>query len=232
MKYLGIHKIRTTPYHPQSNAMIERWHRALKVALMARLQSNNSNWVDELPIVLLGLRTATRSDSGVSAAELTYGKTIRLPGDFYDDAKISDSDSEYLHKLRDTISKYKPRPKYHSKSYSLFVPDSLNSCKSVFVRNDAMRRSLQPPYEGPYIVISRNKKYFIIKIGDREVSVSIDRLKPAYTIDIDTSTGSSLQLNHNGNVNLNLTKDSIPQDVISHKTTRTGRVIRPPVRFA
>lgn len=229
MKYLGIHKMRTTPYHPQSNGMIERWHRALKVALMARLQCNKC-WVDELPIVLLGLRTATRSDSGVSAAELTYGKSIRLPGDFYDNTKINCSDSEYLQILRDAISKLKPRPLSHSNSRSLFIPKDLSTCERVFVRNDIIRRSLQPPYEGPYTVLERKNKTFVIQVGDRKMSISIDRLKPAYTIE-GTALGTALDC-PNENCIPPKNNESTSSAVLHHKTTRSGRVIKTPIRFA
>jgi transposase InsO family protein len=34
---LGITPITTTAYHPQSNGMVERWHRQLKDTLLARL---------------------------------------------------------------------------------------------------------------------------------------------------------------------------------------------------
>ncbi|GFX46932.1 integrase catalytic domain-containing protein [Trichonephila clavipes] len=32
---LGIKRIRSSPYHPQSNGMIEEWHRPLQAALKA-----------------------------------------------------------------------------------------------------------------------------------------------------------------------------------------------------
>ncbi|KAL4720688.1 hypothetical protein ACJJTC_012515 [Scirpophaga incertulas] len=47
----------------------------LKAALMAR--SDQSTWVEELLTVLLGLRAAPRSDTGVSAAELVFGKNVK-----------------------------------------------------------------------------------------------------------------------------------------------------------
>jgi hypothetical protein len=47
-------------------------HRRLKDALKARLAG--PDWPLHLPWVLLGLRAAPREDSGVSAAELVYGK--------------------------------------------------------------------------------------------------------------------------------------------------------------
>lgn len=37
---MGSQHYRTTSYHPQSNGMIERWHRMLKAALMCH--GNNS----------------------------------------------------------------------------------------------------------------------------------------------------------------------------------------------
>ncbi|HBK82413.1 MAG TPA: hypothetical protein DDZ41_02265, partial [Flavobacterium sp.] len=82
-KALGIHKIRTTPYHPQSNGIIERFHRNLKEILIAR--GNTANWSEELPFVLLGVRTAFKTDIKCSAAELVYGQTLKVPGDFFVD---------------------------------------------------------------------------------------------------------------------------------------------------
>lgn len=51
MKQRGIHRCLTTAYHPQGNAMVERFNRTLKAALMAKEQQ----WHDALPLVLLGL---------------------------------------------------------------------------------------------------------------------------------------------------------------------------------
>jgi transposase InsO family protein len=51
---LNIQHSQTTAYHPQSNGMVEHFHRRLKDALRAHCAA--ANWVDHLPWVLLGLR--------------------------------------------------------------------------------------------------------------------------------------------------------------------------------
>jgi cleavage and polyadenylation specificity factor subunit 1 len=52
-KLLNISHISTTAFHPQSNGMVERFHRRLKAALIARCSS--PDWVAHLPWVLLAL---------------------------------------------------------------------------------------------------------------------------------------------------------------------------------
>jgi hypothetical protein len=79
-RQLGMKMRFTTAYHPQSNGLVERFHRRLKEALRAQLAG--TDWPQHLPWVLLGLRAAPREDSGISAAELVYGCPLSLPGQF------------------------------------------------------------------------------------------------------------------------------------------------------
>ena len=71
---------RTTSYHPQSNGMVERFHRQLKAAIMAHESPNP--WTITLPAVLLGVCSAVKERLGRSAAEMIYGTTLRFPGEF------------------------------------------------------------------------------------------------------------------------------------------------------
>jgi cleavage and polyadenylation specificity factor subunit 1 len=74
MNKLGIKHIMTTAYHPQSNGVLERFHRRLKDALRAKAAAAAAaDWSLQLPLVMLGLRSAPREDSGISAAELVFG---------------------------------------------------------------------------------------------------------------------------------------------------------------
>jgi transposase InsO family protein len=86
IRRLGVKSQLTSPYHPQANGAVERFHRWLKDALRARLAS--SDWPAHLPWVLLGLQVAPREDSGVSAAELVYGCALSLPSQFLSGSEL------------------------------------------------------------------------------------------------------------------------------------------------
>ena len=50
----------------------------------------------------------------------------------------------------------------------------------VFIRHGARRTPLDRPYDGPFRVVKKEEKFFILKVGSKEQAVSIDRLKPAF----------------------------------------------------
>jgi hypothetical protein len=64
----------------------------------------------------------------------------------------------------------------------IFVFRELATSPYVFVRNDTVKGPLQPPYDGPFKVTQRNEKYFTIIVNSKNITVSIDRIKPAFMV--------------------------------------------------
>ena len=60
------------------------------------------------------------------------------------------------------------------------IPQTLSTATHVFVHHDAVRKPLQPPYDGPYPVIKRTSKHFTLNINGKNDTVSIDRHKPPH----------------------------------------------------
>ena len=108
---LGCKHLRTTAYHPIANGIIERFHRQLKAAL--RAHTSSLPWTERLPIVL-GIRTALKTDTQCSAAELVYGTTLRLPGEFFHhdstDLVVDPMRSEQCQKCPSSFSSSSPPP--------------------------------------------------------------------------------------------------------------------------
>ena len=76
LKLFGCHRVRTTPYHPSSNGMIERFHRAIKAAIMCH---DTREWTRVLPTIMLGLRTNVL-DCGSSPAEYLFRNYLVYSG--------------------------------------------------------------------------------------------------------------------------------------------------------
>lgn len=194
-KMLGTHKIHTTTYHPQANGLVERFHRHLKSAL--RATGDPKEWHHNLPWVLLGIRTAVRDNVECSSAEILFGQTLRLPGEFIADGSSTTSNelltSEFATQIRNTVSQIKPFSPRSRKQTGIFVPQALHSCSHVFIREDRMKGSLEQPYKGPYKILSRTEKTFTIEVDGKKEVLSIDRLKPAFLINENLSNDRNLR---------------------------------------
>lgn len=189
MQLLGSKRCRTSAYHPQANGCIERWHRTLKTALTAHL-IDSSSWTERLPTVLLGLRAAIRDDNVTSAAEMTYGSPLRLPGEFLEPQPSSDEPEEFLRRLREHLEQLRPAPHRSSRS-TPFIPKDLRTSTHVFLREDSSKKPLTPAYSGPHQVLERGPKTFSIRLPSGPKTVSLDRLKPAFLLhDPDASVAA------------------------------------------
>lgn len=241
MKKFGITRLRTTAYHPQSNGLVERWHRTMKAALMAR--GATTQWTEELPTILLGLRTALRQDNNLSPALMTYGCTLRIPADFFIPAETNIEDAELVRRLTRTMTSLTPTPQRSHPSPQPFVYKNLSTCTHVFVRNDTVKPPLTPPYDGPYEVLKRHEKCFKIQLPLRTTVVSLDRLKPAYIVSeaVNGTSGASFNTSdatrHNNEPALRNDASSMvrnplrPVPAQSSYTTRSGRTVKKNVRF-
>ena len=209
--------------------MVERVHRVLKERLMAR--SRTPAWMDNLPLVLLGIRTSVRQDSDWCLAELVYGATLRLPGEFLfppdPSSSVLSPTTDFVARLRASLASMRPSPPVHHRPRPVglpSVPPQLLDVTHVYVRVDAVKRPLSRPYEGPFKMLERSEKTFIICRAGKSYTVSVDRLKPAWGF-------SDPYLGRRPPVSTPSPSPSSPDACAASTTTRSGRVSRPPPRL-
>ena len=179
MQCIGAKRNRTTSYHPQCNGLIENFHRRLKDAL--RVQQNPTDWAITLPLVLLHIRNTVKEDLECSSAELVFGQTMKLPGQFH--PNISEPVTpphQFLEKLKGYFDFVKPQQTSNHFQITTFVDKNLSDCSHVWLRCEKKSHSLQPRYSGPYRILQRNDKNFTLDVKDSRKVVSIDRVKPVF----------------------------------------------------
>ena len=54
----GIHKLNTTAYYPQTDGLVERFHRTLTSMLAKTIEQGGEDWDVKLPYVLFAYRAS------------------------------------------------------------------------------------------------------------------------------------------------------------------------------
>lgn len=222
---LGTKHIRTTAYHPCSNGLVERFHRHLKASLAMR--PNTTNWVDNLPLVLLLIRKVVKQDSGCTPAEIVFGTTLSLPGQYFHNKDDAHPTTTFVQDLKARMSKLHFTP-IRQASRQVHIPKTLFDSEYVFVRDDAVKNPLSPRYKAPYKVVGRAEKFFTITKNGKNDTVSIDRLKPALVEESQPS-----QQTHNTYTDSNTTEesDTRSENTPPEQRTRSGRKVTLPQNF-
>ena len=107
-KLLGIHKTRTTPYHPQSDGMVERFNRTLAAMLSAYVSENHRDWDEQLPNVTMAYRSSEHETTGMSPNMLMFGREVSTPLDLvYELPNLSKPipSNQWVWELRDRIER-------------------------------------------------------------------------------------------------------------------------------
>lgn len=189
MNVCASKRIRTTSYHPCANGMVERMHRQLKSALMCHAET----WSKALPLVLLGMRTVLKEDINTSSAELVYGEPLRLPGELIVppiEPRSRNDVIDFVAELKRHMEALRPVPASRHSQRSSFVFKDLATATHVLLRDDTVRRPLQPPYTGPFRILRRRDKTLTLDVNGKESTVSVDRVKPAH-LDSDVFSPST-----------------------------------------
>ena len=162
---LGISHLKTSPYHPQTDGCLERWHSSLK-SMLRKHPNRQSEWDRLLKYMLFAYRSAPHKNTGFSPFEMVFGRQLRGPLDVVKEGWLSgdlrqSNAVEWVNELRekmcimkDLVDDKEARAKHAMKrSYDRktnireFEEGSL-----VLVRTPDLQGKLADIWEGPYEV--------------------------------------------------------------------------------
>src|SRR5208282_3088010 len=76
-----IQKIRTTPYEPRTNGMIECYHRTLNSMMVKVVGQDQRDWDEKLPFVVAAYRATVHEATKYTPNRLFLVRELRLPAD-------------------------------------------------------------------------------------------------------------------------------------------------------
>ncbi|HEX2846906.1 MAG TPA: DDE-type integrase/transposase/recombinase, partial [Chitinophagaceae bacterium] len=79
---LNIERTRTTPYHPASNGIVERFHKFLRNAIASFVREDHRYWDEFIDGIMLAYNTAIHEATGFQPAHLMFGRSIVSPTEY------------------------------------------------------------------------------------------------------------------------------------------------------
>ena len=164
---MGVHKSRTTAYHPQCDGLVERQNRTLQEILSSFVSQHKDDWDNWVSLAVYAYNTSCHESTGFSPYELVFGRDPRTPLalDLDIPLKNPSSQSDYSRSVRSAVhnikvaaqnklaaSRFKQASSYDSNCRN-WAP--IPSGSSVWLRRPKTWK-FGGKWVGPYEVLSRN----------------------------------------------------------------------------
>ena len=180
-RLLGISKTRTTPLHPQSDGMVERFNQTIENQLSKYVEDHQRDWDKHIPFLLRAYRTAVHETTGHSPSQLMLGRHLRLPIDLVLERPEEESPqltTSYADHLLEKVHQFarehlqqvsdKMKERYDSSSQGKILEHG----DAVWLFNPQRKKGVTPKlsrnWKGPYTIIKRiNDVVYWIQLGPR-----------------------------------------------------------------
>ncbi|CAB4008646.1 hypothetical protein BSL78_21779 [Paramuricea clavata] len=145
-QYMGFHHRKITPEWPKANSESERFMRTIQKTLRAA-HLENKNWKQELFLFLRNYRATPHSTTGISPAELLFGRklAVKLP----EVVPTSPSRSQFA----DIDLKKKEKMKVYADTAAKAKPHSFQVGDTVLVRQKRVNKLSSPYNKHPYTIV-------------------------------------------------------------------------------
>lgn len=190
---MGWAKTRTTPYHPSSNGLVERFNRTLLQMMRCFVSQNQDDWDEHIPLLAGAYRSTPHTSTGLTPNRLMLGREVHLPQEvMFGLNPVKEDEIPFIDKLRSSMKKCENIARENLKSASRGQKrlhdlrtheKSYNPSDLVYIKDDAKKvgksPKLQPLWKGP-AVVARKLGQVLYEVITKKGSTILhhDRLKP------------------------------------------------------
>ena len=187
-RLMGVHKTRTTPYHPASNGQVERYNRTLLPLMRCHVEEVGNNWDTILPFLTSAIRSTIHRGTGYTANMLMLGREVMHPVDIYTPTESREDDySDFVSNLKNDIFHAHERTRNQLKSmivaqkrdYDSRLREShYSEGDLVYMINHRRTNKLSPIFIGPFVVIKkRSPVTYVLRGIKKTFTAHHDNLK-------------------------------------------------------
>jgi len=163
----------SSPYHPQTNGLTERFNRTLTVMLSMYVSHRTRSWDDYIPFAVFAYNSVVQDSTGHSPYYLLFGMEPRLVGELQlpRHEEAAGERLKELHRARELAieatkkAQRKQKREYDKNRYTAAYREG--DLVLIFQPRAHGTSKLRLPWEGPYEVLKRysDLNYLVRKVG-------------------------------------------------------------------
>jgi hypothetical protein len=201
-RLLGTRLLKSTAFHPQTDGATERANRTVGQLLRAMVDSDQSNWLDKLPLVEFAINSSIGASTGYAPFEINYGRVPSMgldnlpPSAFHGVTAYAEQAKEIILETHDNIVSSRLQQSTQAnrrrvKGYQYEVGDKAYLSTEDLNLLKGRTRKLLPKFIGPYDVRGFNSRTSMVQLDlpeelkKRKIHATFhtNRVRPCYPND-------------------------------------------------
>jgi hypothetical protein len=191
---LGIAKIFTTAYHPQTNGQVERFNRTIINSLRGYVERRQTDWDEYTSAITFGYNCRVHSSLNLAPFELILFRPPPTLSVGPSEEEFQDTPASAKLRVITRVKELVPLAQtrlaeaqaQYKKNFDRSIKENNKEVLSgswVYLLREVHEAGRNPKLDdqvdGPYQVIETDGRVFKLRIGDDDVPVSSDRITPA-----------------------------------------------------
>ncbi|XP_046407957.1 uncharacterized protein LOC124172555 [Ischnura elegans] len=189
-KFLGVSKLRTSPFHPSCNGRCERVHRTISQMLSHYVNGRDNSWDMWLAFSVAGYNSSYHSSTRVTPFKVIFGREMKTPFHCLETVETSTRDS-YVDELSDQLKQIwkeclgnseraleSQARQYNKRSRDVnYQPGQYVYLNDPCIKPGRIRK-FHKPFSGPYKILEvLNDSNLRLQLRFRTIVVHKDRVK-------------------------------------------------------